>query len=103
MKCKRNNHFARNILSGILIIACFISLFPVTAAAAGDSDERETVKVGFYAMDDPVSSSIAIIAMTANAFDEDRQKALEAGMDYHIAKPINMDILEEALADIWGS
>ncbi len=52
-------------------------------------------------MDDPDKSSIPIIAMTANAFDEDRQKALEAGMDFHIAKPINMDTLEEALADIW--
>ncbi len=39
--------------------------------------------------------------MTANAFDEDRQKALEAGMDGHIAKPIDIanltQILNEAL------
>ncbi|MBR5338445.1 MAG: response regulator [Lachnospiraceae bacterium] len=34
---------------------------------------------------------IPIVAMTANAFEEDRRKALEAGMDDHIAKPIDVD------------
>lgn len=34
-------------------------------------------------------ANIPIIAMTANAFDEDRQKALEAGMNAHLSKPIN--------------
>ena len=38
-------------------------------------------------------SRIPIVAMTANAFDEDRRKALEAGMDDHIAKPIDVDHL----------
>ncbi|MCR4610526.1 MAG: response regulator [Lachnospiraceae bacterium] len=35
-------------------------------------------------------SHIPIIAMTANAFEEDKRKALEAGMDAHIAKPVDM-------------
>ena len=43
-------------------------------------------------------SDIPIIAMTANAFEEDRVAALEAGMNEHIAKPIDMDKLKAALA-----
>ena len=44
-------------------------------------------------MEDPQKANIPIIAMTANAFTEDRQVALDAGMNDHIAKPINMNIL----------
>ena len=44
-------------------------------------------------MDDPPKADIPIIAMTANAFSEDKQAALEAGMNDHVAKPINMNIL----------
>ena len=39
-----------------------------------------------------------IIAMTANAFEEDRKAALEAGMDEHVAKPIDLDELRKTLA-----
>ena len=48
-------------------------------------------------MDDPQKANIPIIAMTANAFTEDRQVALEAGMNDHIAKPINMNVLVPTL------
>ena len=44
-------------------------------------------------MDDPQKAGIPIIAMTANAFTEDRQAALDAGMNDHVAKPINMNVL----------
>ena len=44
-------------------------------------------------MDDPQKAGIPIIAMTADAFSEDRQAALDAGMNDHIAKPINMNVL----------
>ncbi len=42
-------------------------------------------------------SSIPILAMTANAFEEDRQEALRCGMNGHIAKPIDIDKLFETL------
>lgn len=42
-------------------------------------------------------SAIPIIAMTANAFDEDKQKALDAGMNAHVAKPIDIKILFKVL------
>ena len=43
-------------------------------------------------------SRIPIIAMTANAFEEDRRVALEAGMDEHIAKPVDIDNLKRVLS-----
>lgn len=48
-------------------------------------------------LDDPQKANIPIIAMTANAFTEDRQAALDAGMNDHIAKPINMNVLVPTL------
>ena len=44
-------------------------------------------------LDNPWAASIPIIAMTANAFSEDVAKCLEAGMDGHIAKPIDMNLI----------
>ena len=44
-------------------------------------------------MDDLPKAEIPIIAMTANAFSEDKQAALDAGMNDHVAKPINMNVL----------
>ena len=48
-------------------------------------------------MEDPKKANIPIIAMTANAFSEDKQAALDAGMNDHIAKPINMNVLVPTL------
>ena len=41
-----------------------------------------------------------IVAMTANAFEEDRRKAFEAGMNAHIAKPINVNAMFETIREI---
>ena len=48
-------------------------------------------------MKDTKKARIPIIAMTANAFEEDRKKAIKAGMNAHIAKPISVDIILENL------
>jgi PAS domain S-box-containing protein len=45
-------------------------------------------------------SSIPILAMTANAFEEDKQEALMAGMNGHLAKPIDIEVLFDALNKI---
>ena len=44
-------------------------------------------------MKDTKKSRIPIVAMTANAFAEDIQKALSVGMNDHVAKPVDMNIL----------
>lgn len=50
------------------------------------------------ALDRPDAASIPIIAVSANAFEEDMKKSREAGMNEHITKPFNKDKLEEILA-----
>ena len=47
------------------------------------------------ALDDPALAGITILAMTANAFDEDRKKALKCGMDGFLSKPI---VIEELIS-----
>ena len=46
------------------------------------------------------AAGIPIIAMTANAFEEDTQNALAAGMNGHIAKPVDVDKLIKTLSEI---
>lgn len=48
----------------------------------------------------PELASIPIVAMTANAFDEDKKQAFDSGMNAHIAKPIDVDKLLEILNEI---
>ena len=50
----------------------------------------------------PGAKSLPILAMTANAFEEDRRNALDAGMNGHIAKPIEVERLTEALRACLG-
>ena len=44
------------------------------------------------------AAELPIFAMTANAFEEDRRKALESGMNAHIAKPVDVSVLLETLS-----
>ncbi|MGN0427437.1 MAG: response regulator [Agathobacter sp.] len=53
-------------------------------------------------LQDPVKAKIPIIAMTANAFDEDRQAAFDAGMNGFVLKPIEIPKLIEALENVLG-
>ena len=45
----------------------------------------------------PGVSDLPIIAMTANAFAEDEKAALDAGMDAHVAKPLDVELLKRVI------
>lgn len=49
-------------------------------------------------LDHPDTKTIPILAVTANAFQEDAQKCIDAGMNMHFAKPLNMDDVVAALS-----
>lgn len=51
------------------------------------------------AMDRADAKTIPVIAMTADAFDEERKNTLDAGMNYHLSKPINPQILYQVLGE----
>ena len=52
-------------------------------------------------MDDSYRRDIQIVAMTANAFEEDKKQACAAGMNGHLSKPINVNKLLQMLATIF--
>lgn len=52
-------------------------------------------------LDRPDAKTIPILAMTANAYDEDVKKTREAGMNAHITKPVNQDMLIKTLANFY--
>ena len=52
------------------------------------------------ALSDPALANIPILAMTANAFKEDEDASMEAGMQAHIAKPIDVNALMKALTEV---
>ena len=76
-------------------LSCNLSFLP--------TDERniayKAAKV-IRSIPDQCKANIPIIAVTANAFEEDRQNAFRAGMNGHIAKPIHVEALMQILAEI---
>ena len=59
-------------------------------------EAAETIR----AMDRPDAKQIPIIALTANAFDEDVQRSLQVGMNAHLSKPVEPEHLYQTLFDL---
>ena len=57
----------------------------------------EAANRAIRALPDAKQASVPIIAVTANAFEEDKQAALDAGMNGHIPKPIDVNLLRRQL------
>ena len=106
---------AKKYVAVLLVFVCVCMIFsPQTAYAAEDSSQHETVKVGFFAMDGYMTTreirtlrnnrkaNIPIVAMTANAFEEDKKKAFKAGMNAHIAKPIDINTILAVFDQVFG-
>ncbi len=51
-------------------------------------------------MDRPDAQAIPIIALTANAFDEDVQRSMQAGLNAHLSKPVQPELLFETLESL---
>ena len=64
-----------------------------------EMDDLEATQV-IRAMDRPDAKSIPIIALTANAFDEDVQRSMQAGLNAHLSKPVQPDTLLETLESL---
>ena len=66
-----------------------------------DGLEATRIIKGLYAIQpDPALRAPPIVALTANAFEEDRRRCIEAGMDDYLAKPFDRDDLQQVL-DKW--
>lgn len=118
--CAEDNELNAEILSALLELegaSCMVCengkvLTEVfEQAGAGDydailTDVQMPVMDGYEAVrrirngKNPLGRTIPIIAMTANAFSEDIRKSLDAGMNAHISKPVEMKALEKALRNI---
>ena len=64
-------------------------------------DGYEAAKM-IRSLDREDAKEIPIIAMTANAFTEDRIRAKEAGMDEHVAKPVDVELLIKVIHKLVG-
>ena len=86
-----------------------VELFACSEAGHFDAilmDMRMPVMDGLSAareirkLERPDAARIPIIALTANAFEEDVKQCLQAGMNAHLSKPVDIDLLKEVLSGL---
>ena len=71
-------------------------------ATARDSHKGDRPAICIRALARPDAATVPIIAMTANAYREDIDRAAEAGMDGHLAKPVDIDAVLAVLNEKLG-
>ena len=104
------------------IIRIMILIFLLVPKVKISASNNRVVRVGYYdavlmdvrmpemdgleaaasicALDRPDAKTVPIIALTANAFDEDVQRSLQVGMNAHLSKPVEPDNLYRTLEEL---
>lgn len=62
--------------------------------------DGHTATKAIRSLEDKELARIPIIALSANAFEEDYKRSIEAGMDAHISKPIKLEELQETIRNV---
>ena len=88
---------AANKVPGIRAAVCSE---PYSAEMTVRHNNAQIIAFGARVVGDELAKKIPIIAMTANAFSEDIQHSLAAGMNAHVSKPIEMRVLEKTIRSI---
>ena len=90
-------YFAHNGLEALQILLkqpdIAIILSDINMPEMDGLTATETIR----SLDRPDAKTIPIIALTANAFDEDVQRSMQAGMNAHLSKPVEPELLFETL------
>ena len=118
--CAEDNELNAEILKSMLELAGAVCrIYPNGRAIAEAFDEIAPENCDLVLMDiqmpemngydaarairsskNPYGRTVPIIAMTANAFSDDVQRSIAAGMNAHLSKPVNLDALERAIIRI---
>ncbi len=101
-----NRVLYRSIAQALLTVLALVIMFLIVlrqnrknAAELAEKEASEATR-RIRAMDRPDAKEIPIIALTANAFDEDVQRSLQAGLNAHLPKPVQPDSLYETLESL---
>ncbi|MCR4609313.1 MAG: response regulator [Eubacterium sp.] len=88
---------AAYVVAGLIVIVIMVFGTIFMGQRASTDTERAVKKVSLLYLDRADAKEVPIIALTANAFDEDVQRSLQAGMNAHLSKPVQPDVLYETL------
>ncbi len=95
-KCAKNGKEAVDIVSSSEVGDIDIILMDLQLPVMNGYEATKAIR----SLDNKMLANIPIIAVTSDAFPEDRKRVLSAGMNGHIAKPLSMDSLREAIDDL---
>jgi CheY-like chemotaxis protein len=89
---------------GGLVSTTISATFGVTTLALAGYASWVDYRIDGYAVarrirDDPAGYGLRLVALTGYGFPEDRERALAAGFDAHVAKPVDLDKLQAILAE----
>jgi PleD family two-component response regulator len=97
--CAQTFRHALRLGAGIRLFASCTHEAPANILPARFSRQASRVQ-GYFNLSRLPARKIPIIALTANAFDEDVQRSLQAGMNAHLTKPVESEHLYETLEQL---